>query len=141
VVSGPSGATTSESAFVTVGIDSDQDGMPDDWELAYGLNPFDPSDAAQDADGDGFSNYDEFVAGTNPRAGDDYLALTAPEAGGIRFFAAAGRSYSILACDSLVVPYWRKLKDLPPSAKGGEVSFSEPPQAPQRYYRLITPAQ
>ncbi|MDD5679316.1 MAG: hypothetical protein PHW60_15205 [Kiritimatiellae bacterium] len=46
--------------------DSDLDGMPDEWELKYGLNP-NADDAMQDADADGFTNRDEFQAGTNPR--------------------------------------------------------------------------
>jgi hypothetical protein len=46
--------------------DSDKDGMPDDWELQYGFNPNDPTDATKDADGDGVSNLDEYKAGTNP---------------------------------------------------------------------------
>lgn len=45
--------------------DSDFDGMPDEWENKYGLNP-NIDDAAQDADSDGFSNLEEFMAGTNP---------------------------------------------------------------------------
>ena len=47
------------------GGDSDSDGMPDEWEGDYGLNPF-TNDAADDLDGDGVSNYDEYIAGTNP---------------------------------------------------------------------------
>jgi hypothetical protein len=47
--------------------DTDDDGMPDDWEILYGFNPLDPVDAAEDADGDGVSNLDEFLQGTNPR--------------------------------------------------------------------------
>ncbi len=34
--------------------DSDNDGMPDWWELIHGLNPFDAADAAWDTDHDGF---------------------------------------------------------------------------------------
>lgn len=50
----------------TINADSDGDGMPDDWERKYGLNPQDPSDAALDSDEDGFTNLQEFQAGTDP---------------------------------------------------------------------------
>jgi hypothetical protein len=45
--------------------DDDDDGMPDTYEIA---NSFDPlvDDAALDADGDGVSNLQEFIDGTNP---------------------------------------------------------------------------
>lgn len=51
---------------VDVNADSDGDGMPDDWEKKYGLNPQDPSDADLDSDEDGFTNLEEYRAGTNP---------------------------------------------------------------------------
>ncbi len=47
-------------------FDGDGDGMPDQWELMYGLNPKDPSDAGEDADGDGLTNLQEYLAMTNP---------------------------------------------------------------------------
>ena len=34
--------------------DSDNDGMPDWWEILYDLNPFDASDADEDKDEDGY---------------------------------------------------------------------------------------
>lgn len=46
-------------------MDSDRDGLPDDWERTIGL-----SSATQDADGDGWNNLNEFVRGTNPRSPD-----------------------------------------------------------------------
>jgi hypothetical protein len=51
--------------------DSDFDGMPDEWELKYGLNP-NADDALQDADGDGFTNLEEYLALTNPRDADSH---------------------------------------------------------------------
>ena len=45
--------------------DRDQDQMPDDWEVASGLDPLLPNSGA-DADGDGFSNLREFQARTDP---------------------------------------------------------------------------
>ncbi len=46
-------------------VDWDADGMPDDWEIAYGLNPW-INDADIDADGDGLANLAEYELGTDP---------------------------------------------------------------------------
>ncbi len=46
-------------------LDTDGDGLPDEWEKKFGLNPS-VADADQDADGDGFTNAEEYAAGTDP---------------------------------------------------------------------------
>ena len=46
-------------------IDTDDDGMTDDWENQFGLNPA-VNDAALDKDLDGATNLDEFRLGTDP---------------------------------------------------------------------------
>lgn len=50
--------------FVLPG-DDDHDGMSDSWERENGLDPT-RDDAAEDADGDGFLNIDEYYLGTDP---------------------------------------------------------------------------
>ncbi|WP_353497656.1 S8 family serine peptidase [Vibrio sp. CB1-14] len=50
--------------------DSDGDGVSDVWELLYGLNPFDASDATIDSDNDGLTNLEEYLLGTNPLSSD-----------------------------------------------------------------------
>jgi len=46
--------------------DADQDGMPNAWENANGLDPNDPADRNDDPDGDGYTNLEEFLNGTSP---------------------------------------------------------------------------
>jgi len=46
--------------------DTDEDGMPDDYERLYGPSALDASDATGDSDGDGISNRDEYQARTCP---------------------------------------------------------------------------
>jgi hypothetical protein len=46
--------------------DTDGDGMPDACELHYSLDPLNPGDASADPDGDGKTNLEECLAGTNP---------------------------------------------------------------------------
>ncbi|MEM0969639.1 MAG: hypothetical protein AAGJ31_09835, partial [Verrucomicrobiota bacterium] len=46
--------------------DADGDGMPDEWEARYGLNPNDPTDARRDDDYDRLSNLMEYEHGSIP---------------------------------------------------------------------------
>lgn len=46
--------------------DSDSDGMPDDWEKKYKLNPKDPADAILDSNGDGYTNIEKYINGIDP---------------------------------------------------------------------------
>jgi hypothetical protein len=64
------------STFVPTADDRDDDGLPDDWEIANGLDPLDngrvnPANGAQgDQDGDGLKNADEWKAGTRADLAD-----------------------------------------------------------------------
>ena len=50
--------------------------MCDGWEVKYGLNPTDSSDANSDKDGDGLTNGDEVnVYGTVPTVRNDRYAI------------------------------------------------------------------
>lgn len=48
-------------------LDTDKDGMSNDWETKYGFNPNDASDGSLDADKDGYTNVEEFLNNTIPK--------------------------------------------------------------------------
>jgi len=48
-------------------LDNDHDGMPDEWEKLYGFDPSNPTESYMDFDGDGYTNIEEYLNGTNPK--------------------------------------------------------------------------
>ncbi len=135
---------TSVGAFLTVLADSDHDGMPDVWELAYGFNPNDPSDANIDSDGDGMTNLQEYIAGTNPLDPTSYLKIDtisgAPSATTLLFNAVSNKTYSLQFKESLTAGVWTKFADVVAGTNTHEVSVLDPyPPGNSRLYRLAVP--
>lgn len=62
--------------------DDDNDGMPDEWEEQYGLNPYDSSDKSADLDNDGIRNYQEYVNGTDPTVANNNPPSSSSGGGG-----------------------------------------------------------
>ena len=58
-----------------VPVDTDGDGMPDEWERQYKLDPKNPEDGTMDTDGDIYTNVEEFLNGTNPQEKINYRNL------------------------------------------------------------------
>lgn len=56
--------------------DSDNDGMPDEWEKANGLNPYDASDANKDCTGDGYTNIEKYINGISTTEKTDWTDLS-----------------------------------------------------------------
>ncbi|NKB25412.1 MAG: hypothetical protein GKR87_13755 [Kiritimatiellae bacterium] len=110
---------TSEEALRTqIGFtpfDSDNDGLPDDWELANGLNPNDDGSinsgngVAGDPDNDGFSNIEEYIANTHPTNGSlffniaEVVNLPSPE---VFFKSSTDRIYTLEYTDHLMSNIW-----------------------------------
>jgi hypothetical protein len=58
---GDNGYGTLANATRPAGFDTDNDGMPNAWETANGLNPNDAADRNGDADGDAYTNLEEYL--------------------------------------------------------------------------------
>lgn len=130
-------------ANVTIGSasdpDSDQDGLPDSWELQYFGNL--ERDGTQDANGNGITDVEEYLWGTDPtQAGGKkpVPSITAQGAGfSVTFSTAVGRTYQVQFKDHLATGAWQPL-GAPVSGTGGTqtVSDSEPSSVGRRFYRL-----
>jgi len=80
--------------------DWDGDGMPNSYEDGFGfLSSSNSTDGAEDEDGDGACNSDEYISGTGPGDAGDYLhfsqMLTSSTGIVVRFPAKSGREYRI----------------------------------------------
>lgn len=84
--------------------DSNDDGIPDSWELQWGI-PVGDLAAGADDDFDGFSNLKEYIANTNPRGSNEFLVLESPVCTGtvvsLNFESSSNRNYFVWYTDSL----------------------------------------
>ena len=122
LLGGPGNYVVGEAArfanvTLTAGTDLDQDGLPDAWEeelIAYLDDPryrtigdINPND---DADGDGVSNLNEFLAGTFAFLRDDFLRIenygTSASLFGFGFLTVPGKAYSVAQSTNLGAGTW-----------------------------------
>ncbi|MCX8157120.1 MAG: immunoglobulin domain-containing protein [Verrucomicrobiae bacterium] len=137
------GSAFSATVALTLGsLDSDNDGLPDEWEAQYGLQTNNPNDAQEDSDGDGLTNLQEYIAGTDPRNPASVLKLSIQPANGgaagLQFQAISNKSYTIQYLDRVGATQWQRFLDVAPAPTNRQVGITNQ-GGPSRFYRIATP--
>ncbi|MFL6515243.1 MAG: glycosyl hydrolase family 28 protein [Chthoniobacterales bacterium] len=135
----PEKATSDVAGFV-IRSDSDNDGLPNDWEQQY----FGSTTAASpniDSDGDGMSNYAEFIAGTSPVDAADNLAPARITADGttvtLTFRSVPLKRYVAEYVDNLMSGTWTQFGNIRAADSTSlVVSDASASGVSQRQYRL-----
>jgi hypothetical protein len=128
--------TLSWSGYAPVNPDSNSNGIPDVWEDANFGNRTNTADG--DNDGDGFSNYREYVADTCPTNFDSRFELDAilnPDGRQVSFWATNTRQYSVEYVPAL--PFegpWSNLQVGLPGTNG-YLQVTDTNEAERRIYR------
>ncbi|MFU8779593.1 MAG: hypothetical protein ACNA71_01040, partial [Kiritimatiellia bacterium] len=136
------------------------DGIPDAWRISHGLDPENldgESGADDDPDGDGMTNYQEWLAGTDPLDTESYLGITSyghfdrdvamaadSESGGtvqstgftISWQAVPGLRYAVASADTLMGD-WALVSEVL-TADRSLLTWVDPREhVAQRYYRIV----
>jgi hypothetical protein len=135
-----------KDGLITVGNrtgSSWNDGIPDTWRLLYFgtvSNPLSAADA--DPDGDGASNWQEYIAGTNPMDATSVFKLlpttTAPGGGfALQWTSVVNKTYSLQSSTSLSSGIWTTVATNLTGA-GQALHWTDPDaSATAKFYRAV----
>lgn len=117
-------------------VDLDGDGLNDVWELMFGAENLAPD---TNLDADSLTNFEESVAGTDPRDGASNLGIARVEtlpsgAVGFSWPSAAGKRYEVFGNSELSPVGWVSL-GIEVIGTGGILTVPVP-EGPERYFRL-----
>ena len=134
----------SGSVTVAFGPDSIGDGVTDSWRSYYGI-----TDDSADNDGDGFTNRQEYFAGTNPNDAQSKFAIqsVAPQSGGgflVSWQSQLGITYRVEWKNALTDLNWQVIT---PDFTGNGLVMTWPDDgtqtggfpALQRFYHIVVP--
>jgi hypothetical protein len=118
------------------------DGIPDCWRLRYfGTVNNMLSQAAADADGDRFNNWQEYIAGTGPTDARSFLSVATargnaqqPQDCVIRWPSVSGKQYVIERAASLFGAPWTPVGNL--TGTGRDMEFHDLNGGNVRFYRV-----
>jgi Tol biopolymer transport system component len=120
--------------------DSDNDGLPDDWEVAYFGDL--GRDGLGDYDGDGLTDRQEYLAGTDPTNKGSVLQVVTitPVSGGpvtLLWSAVPGKNYKIQYKNDVNYP-WTELPDAITAASTTASALdATAAQVARRFYRVV----
>lgn len=110
------------------------------WKQGFpSINP--ASSANLDSDGDGMSDFQEFLSDTDPTSAGSTLRILqiarAPGVNSIRFGPLRlGRVYSIYSTPTIQNPAWQKIGGVTPAASAASTWFDHVTASPNFFYRV-----
>ena len=119
--------------------DDDGDGIPDTYEIMFGLNPTNAADGVLDTDFDGFSNFDEYVSNTdptNPTSFFDIDLVNITNSVLLIFETSTGRVYTLKFSDDIESGIWSNFPGLIDVPGTGTNSFLDSNDVPRRFYQI-----
>jgi hypothetical protein len=147
-VAAPGGVFSPNAGNIVISMipDFDGDGISDWWETNYFGSVGTTNSAANalaDSDGDGMSNLDEYLAGTNPTNALSLLKVVFMETNGsvLSFVAQTNLTYAVQWRTNLAGPGWTNLTGIlaSPQVRTVTVDSASAPAAAERYFRVVTP--
>ena len=136
------GVNASPYAMIRVlsfNLDSYSEGIPDSWRLSYFGSP-NPSvglkhHAADDADGDGFSNLKEYLLGSKPTVAASNLRITAFGTTNLQWQAKSYEVYELLSSTNFTA--WKRALNpqVPTNSTGTATGFTN--GGPRQFFRIV----
>jgi hypothetical protein len=129
---------------VNLWLDSDGDGIPDGWMMQYFGHAIgqagDNSRAQDDADGDGFSNLAEYLAGTNPLDANSYLRIDSISVAGtngiqIAWGSTTNKLYTLQRATGLGLGFTNVVEHVPATPPENVYFDTSAPNAAALFYR------